>query len=192
MYFPWLIDDLIPALKVDEAVAFSLFRIVSRYWISCLFYWLWRLLKRVLEVRKKIIHHGVDRRWIRRYGEIRFIIGLETPVVLEIVLEDFTRLVFSGLLLFSRNAHIVFVEATPRRAAFLGYVCCSWVGWLITSGPIDHVFFDEGLHKFVSCELSWLILLRAWQNLAHSKEIRWFAVPSKAVLLGKTMAAMLQ
>ena len=162
VYFSRFVYDLVSSLKVDEAMPFSLFRLICWHWIPCLFYRLRSLLKCIFEVREKVIHHRVHRRRVWVYGEIRLFIVLEAPIILEIILEYLARLVFGRLFLFSCDVHITPVYAPPRGAALLSYMSCSWVRWLISSRPINHVFFDDRLHKFVGCKLSCCILLSAW------------------------------
>ena len=119
VYLSRFVYDLVSSLKVDEAMPFSLFRLIRWHWIPSLLYRLCSLLKCIFEVREKVIHHWVYRRRVWVYGEIRLFIVLEAPIILEIILEYLARLIFGRLFLFSCDVHITLVNAPPWRAAFL-------------------------------------------------------------------------
>ena len=101
MNFSRPIYDLISTLEMHKTMAFALIWVVSRHRISGLLFWFRRLLKCILEVRQKVVHHRIHGRWISWHNlVIFFFIRFKSTVIVHVILKYFPWLIFRWVSFF--------------------------------------------------------------------------------------------
>lgn len=174
-------------------MAFSLLRIVSRDWISCFIWCISCLLKGVLKIWQEVIHHWIYWRGIYSLRLISIVIIFQVPIVVQIVLKNLTWPALWWLQIFLCLVFVIFACSftAPWRATLLRQMGCAWMGWFWSLLPIYHVLLYNWFHQFVSCKLSWLVLVSARQYLPHSEKVSWFPRATQVALLWLVMATIL-